>query len=177
MSLPAQPYRGSAGPTPGAPAPRRVTRAQVALILSASLTAVTALVCFAPRPTSAPVSRVVPAEAPFRSGPLPLPPVVRVAPTHRTPRPLPRVASPIAQSGLAAAQACLQPARAEAEIRACIVDALRTRASTEPERRLLCVTYIDQEDRGGSEACMRDYVQRHPETQWAREFRARLRGE
>ena len=100
--------------------------------------------------TPAPVSRVVPAEAPFRSGPLPLPPVVRVAPTHRTPRALPRVASPIAQSGLAAAQACLQPARAEAEVRACIVNALRTRASTEPERRLLCVTYIDQEDRGSS---------------------------
>lgn len=177
MSLPAQPYRASAGPALGAPARGRVTRAQVALILFASLTALGAMVWLAPRATSVRAPRVVPAQAPFRSGPLPLPPVVRVAPTHRRPRPSPRVVPPVAQSGLAAAQSCLQPARAEAEVRACIVNALRTRASTEPERRLLCVTYIDQEDRVGSEACMRDYVQRHPETRWAREFRARLGGE
>ncbi|MFO0629062.1 MAG: hypothetical protein U0325_26035 [Polyangiales bacterium] len=177
MSLPEQPYRASAGPALGAPAPRRVTRAQVALILVASLTALGAMVWLAPRAPSVRAPRVVPAEGPFRSGPLPLPPVVRAAPSPRTPPRAPRVTTSFAKSGLAEAQACLQPARAEAEVRACIVNALRTRASTEPERRLLCVTYIDQEDRGGSEACMRDYVQRHPETRWASEFRARLRGE
>lgn len=176
MSLSAQPYRAPAPPASRATAARRVTRAQAALILFASLTAVGAFARFAPRPEAAPSPVAVTDEAPFTSGPLPLPPIVRAAQRPPTPRPAPRVRSPFAQSGLAAAQACMQPGRSEAQLRACIVDALRAQAATEPERRLLCVTYLDQEDWLRSESCMRDYVLLYPETRWAREFRARLRG-
>lgn len=174
MSSLAQPYRAPAPPASRASAARRVTRAQVALITAASLGAAGALLSHAPHDAPPPIT---PTEAPGQPlTPLPLPPVVRAEPRAAVPLRPPPASAPQAPSGMEDARACLLRGGANAEVNACVVNALRGRATTEPELRLLCVTYRQMGDRANSVACMRRYLLRYPGTRSAAQFEEYILG-
>ncbi|MFO0628730.1 MAG: hypothetical protein U0325_24355 [Polyangiales bacterium] len=59
----------------------------------------------------------------------------------------------------------------------CVVGALRSSASSEPELRLLCVTYRSMGDRANAVSCMRRYVQRYPATRYSDQFNEYITGE
>lgn len=52
------------------------------------------------------------------------------------------------------ARECMASGRPQREINRCLVEALRTSASTETELRLLCVTYRSMGDRANGTSCM-----------------------
>lgn len=143
---------------------------QAALVPAASLGALGALVLLAPRSTPAPSPDApVEAAAPTRST-LPLPPVRRADPRPTIPsRPDPPPSSP-AHAGMEQALGCLRTGGANATVNRCIVNALQDRATTEPELRLLCITWRQMGDRAHSVACMRQYLQRHPDTRYTAQF-------
>lgn len=170
MSSVAQPYRAPAPTAAGVILPRRVTRVQVALVTAALLGALGSFVLFTPRTAPAPTPTPdAPAAAPATTT-LPLPPLVRAEPRPAIPsRPYPPPSSP-AHAGMEQALGCMRTGGANAAVNRCIVNALQDRAATEPELRLLCMTYRQMGDRAHSVACMRRYRQRFPDTRYSVQF-------
>jgi hypothetical protein len=74
-----------------------------------------------------------------------------------------------------AAQACLRSGGGQ--MNRCVVNALRSSASSEPELRLLCITYRQMGDRTNATSCMRRYVQRYPSTRYSDQFNEYITGE
>lgn len=97
------------------------------------------------------------------------------------PQPAPREPAarrtPPASGGMADARACMSTAGSTPEANRCIVNALEGRADSEPEQRLLCITYRAMADRANAVGCMQRYIARYPETRFADQFQGYINGE
>jgi hypothetical protein len=94
----------------------------------------------------------------------------------------PVIAPPAPRTGGAAepmeqARVCMRSGLPQESINRCVVGALRGSATSEPEMRLLCVTYRSMADRANAVSCMRRYVQRYPSTRYTDQFREYINGE
>ena len=74
-----------------------------------------------------------------------------------------------------AAQACLRSGGGQ--MNRCVVNALRSSANSEPELRLLCITYRQMGDRANAVSCMRRYVARNTSTRYTEQFNDYINGE
>jgi ABC transport system ATP-binding/permease protein len=127
----------------------------------------------APAAAAAPVAQPLAAPSPTR----------RERPRDRTPsaapsapsRPEPTPPPNSGGGGMDAAQACLRSGGGQ--MNRCVVNALRSSASSEPELRLLCITYRQMGDRTNATSCMRRYVQRYPSTRYSDQFNEYITGE
>lgn len=135
-------------------------------------------VAAAPEPPSPPVAQPL-AAAPNRRE------RAERAPRERTPNPAtaaaapaPRVEAPPSGSGggMSAAQTCMSSGQPQAAMNRCIVGALRSSASSEPELRLLCVTYRQLGDRANAISCMRRYISRF-QSRYNDQFQEYINGE
>jgi pSer/pThr/pTyr-binding forkhead associated (FHA) protein len=98
------------------------------------------------------------------------------APAAVAARPEPTPApSPGGGGGMDAAQACLRSGGGQ--MNRCVVNALRSSASSEAELRLLCVTYRTMGDRANAISCMRRYIARNPNTRYSEQFNEYITGE
>ncbi|TAK18156.1 MAG: FHA domain-containing protein [Myxococcaceae bacterium] len=93
------------------------------------------------------------------AAPAPAAAPARPAAPAPTSTPIPEGATPMDQ-----ARACLRNNSSNMTVgNQCVVAVLRSRASTESERGLLCVTYRTMGQTSNAVRCMRSYVQSHPD--------------